>query len=66
MQIELNGQETELVGPITVAQLLEQLALHPQRVAVEINEELVRRAEFSDRLVEEGDRIEVVTLVGGG
>ncbi len=66
MQIELNGHETVLDGPITVARLLERCSLHPQRVAVEINEELVRRTEFAERLVEDGDRVEVVTLVGGG
>ena len=66
MTIRVNGEERALPRPLTVAELLETFDLAPQRVAVEVNEDLVRRANFADTLVRDGDRVEIVTLVGGG
>ncbi len=66
MQIVLNGQSREIDQPVTVAELLEQLGLEPRRVAIEVNEKLVRRAEYDQTRLHEGDRVEIVTLVGGG
>lgn len=53
-------------GPTTVAGLLDGLQLAPVRVAVEINEDLVPRKLFHQTILEEGDRIEIVSFVGGG
>ena len=66
MLITLNGQPETLADGTTVATLLDQLQLAPIRVAVEVNEELVTRREFSVTPLHEGDRMEVVTFVGGG
>ncbi len=66
MQIVLNGESRNLNEPLTVAELLRRHELEPLRVAVEVNEELVRRASFEQRLIRDGDRVEIVTLVGGG
>jgi sulfur carrier protein len=66
MQIIVNGETHTTDGEITIAELLARLNLTPGRVAVEVNEELVRRTEFGQRRLEEGDRVEIVTLVGGG
>lgn len=66
MRIVVNGETTELDATATIAKLLEQYELSPQRVAIEVNEALVRRQEFADTTLHEGDRIEIVTLVGGG
>ena len=66
MQVTINGQEETLPGGISVAELLAQRELQPIRVAVEINEDIVRRAALGDTMVHEGDRIEIVTFVGGG
>lgn len=66
MRITLNGQEETIGDTSTVAMLLESIQLDPRRVAVEINEDLVTRRDFAHTLVNDGDRIEVVTLVGGG
>jgi thiazole synthase len=52
--------------PATVAGLLAELKLDPQRVAVEVNRELVPRAVHVSRQLSDGDSIEIVTLVGGG
>jgi thiamine biosynthesis protein ThiS len=43
-----------------------QLQLTPARVAVEVNEQLVRRASYTDTTLRDADRVEIVTLVGGG
>lgn len=66
MQIKLNGQDREIAGPLTVAGLVESLGMKARFVAVERNRELVPRAEHPSTPIEEGDEIEVVTLVGGG
>ena len=64
--IHFNGQPREIVSGTTVASLLEQLNLRPAYVAVEINLDLVPRAAHARHELREGDRVEVVTLVGGG
>jgi len=66
MQIVVNGTSRELGSQATVAQLLEELALAPIRVAVELNEELISRKNFDRTGLKAGDRLEIVTLVGGG
>lgn len=66
MTIVLNGQTHTLDRSLSVAELLARFGLEPRRVAVEINEQLVRRGEFAERPVQAGDRVEIVTLVGGG
>jgi thiamine biosynthesis protein ThiS len=66
IHIKLNGQDRDLDGPTTVADLVESLGLKPRFVAVERNRMLVPRGKHADTLLEEGDEIEVVTLVGGG
>ena len=66
MRITLNGQPETLDSPTTLGQLLIRLKLEPIRVAVEINEDLIPRKTFADTAIRDGDRIEIVTLVGGG
>ncbi len=66
MQIELNDQPREIADGTTVAALVAELQLDPRTLAVERNRELVPRAEHASALLAAGDRVEVVTLVGGG
>ena len=66
MQVVVNGTSHELDSQTTVAQLLDKLKLAPIRVAVELNEELVPRKEFDRTGLRGGDRLEIVTFVGGG
>ena len=66
MQISLNGKSQALDERTTVADLLEGLVLKPIRVAVEVNEDIVSRDRYADTVIREGDRIEIVTFVGGG
>ena len=66
MQIMLNGQPETLDSAATVADLLARLKLEPIRVAVEVNEDLVPRKSFEKTPLRDGDRVEIVTFVGGG
>jgi thiamine biosynthesis protein ThiS len=66
MQISLNGETRQVTDGSTVADLLRELELEGARVAVERNRRIVATpARGSERLAE-GDRLEIVTFVGGG
>lgn len=66
LTIEFNGSEEQVDESTTVLDLLEKAGVEPKFCAVEINLEILPRHNYSTRRVQEGDRIEVVTLVGGG
>jgi sulfur carrier protein len=66
MKIVLNGEEREAPEGLTLAQLLRQWSFDPHRVAVEVNLKIVPRADQERFVVHGGDRLEVVTFVGGG
>lgn len=66
MRIEVNGEEREVGTDATLNDLVKQLALPPERLAVERNREVVRRAEWPQTKLTAGDRIEIVHFVGGG
>lgn len=66
MTITLNGDPHDTADNPTIRELLDELDLAPQRVAVEVNGELVRRGLFDEHRLNGGDKVEVVTLVGGG
>jgi sulfur carrier protein len=66
MQVTVNGQSREVALGATIAQLLDQLRLGGKPVAVEVNLELVPRQRHAEHRLAEGDRLEIVTLVGGG
>lgn len=64
--IILNGERHTVAGGATIRTLLEELALPESRVAVERNLSIVRKPEYGGTVLEEGDRLEIVTFVGGG
>ena len=66
MQIILNSERHELRRPMTVKELLDELELDDRRVAVEINRRILKKSEFEQVSVSEGDNLEVVHFVGGG
>ena len=66
VRITLNGKERHLEAAFTVAQLLESLGLTGQRVAVEVNREIVPRSRHGEHTLRENDRVEVVRAIGGG
>jgi thiamine biosynthesis protein ThiS len=66
MQIEVNGERREVAQQTTIAELLRELEVTVPHVAVEVNLEVVPRTRHSETTLQPGDRLEVVTLVGGG
>jgi sulfur carrier protein len=66
MNIQVNGQGREVAEGSTVANLLGELGVTQPHVAVEVNLEVVPRAQHRGTVLNDGDRVEVVTLVGGG
>lgn len=65
MQIHLNGELRE-ISQKTVLQLLEHLEIDPKRIAVELNTEILPKAQYTEKTIADGDRIEIVHFVGGG
>jgi thiamine biosynthesis protein ThiS len=66
VQIIVNGQSREVADRTTVTALLDELHLATRAVAVEVNLQLVPRAQHGEHRLAAGDRLEVVSLVGGG
>lgn len=66
MQILLNGEIKEISQNISLQQLIETLVLKQERVAIERNRFVVKRKDWPNVVVQEGDQIEIVQFVGGG
>ncbi len=66
MKIVVNGEEIDIAGCPTLADLVEHFGLGDRAVAVEVNRELIPRERHAETRIRKGDRIELVTLVGGG
>ena len=66
MQIVVNDKPREIPQGMTLGELLAQLAVHPRLTAVAHNGVVVRREQYSELRLRQGDRLEIVTLVGGG
>lgn len=64
--IRLNGSQRLTAERQTLAGLIVELALDPQRVAVELNREIVRRPRWEEVVLKAGDSLEIVEFVGGG
>ncbi len=64
--ILLNGEPRKLPEAVTLAETIRQLGLRPEHVAVEVNRQLIPRARHGETTLNDGDEVEVVTLVGGG
>ena len=66
IQIQVNGSQRSVREGTTVSELIAELELVPEQVAVERNRALVRRTEHGSTRLVAGDALELVTLVGGG
>ena len=66
IDIVVNGKPRQLAAGTTVAELIRELGLGDQRVAVERNRDVVPRAEHAATVLAQGDQVELVTFVGGG
>lgn len=66
VEILINGRPHAISGQVSVASLLDDLDMTARYVAVEVNQELIPRGQHAEHLLRPGDRLEIVTLVGGG
>jgi len=66
IQIKVNGEPRGWREDGTVADLLRDLAIATERVAVELNLEILDRKDFGQRSLREGDRVEILGFIGGG
>jgi len=65
MTLTING-ETRTLSAETLSALVDQLGMKPDRVAIELNREIVRRDDWPQTRLKDGDRLEIVHFVGGG
>ena len=66
MKITINGIEKKFTSSLTLDTLLIELGHANKKVAVEVNEEIVPRSQLRNKLVIDGDKIEIINAVGGG
>src|SRR5712692_1745804 len=66
LTITINGEPRALPSEVSVAELMGRLGYDISRIAVEVNEEVVPRDQHPEHLLQSGDAVEIVTLVGGG
>jgi len=66
MKLVINGEDRNLAGELSLDTLIRQLGMKTDRVAVELNREIVPRDRWTETQLAEGDRLEIVHFVGGG
>ena len=66
MNVLVNGEQKEIAEDAAVSDLVTTLGLKPERLAVELNRRVIRRAEWPSTRLREGDKVEIVHFVGGG
>jgi sulfur carrier protein len=66
IELTVNGKPSQLESAMTLLQFLEQRGINPQIVAVEHNGEIVKRTRYAEVGLANGDRLEIVRMVGGG
>ena len=63
--VKINGVEWNMAGK-TIAEYLAATSYDPKRIAVERNGDIVPKAQYGETVLQDGDRVEVVSFVGGG
>jgi thiamine biosynthesis protein ThiS len=66
VHLTINGEAREFPNDISLAALVEQLGMKSDRVAVELNREIIRRESWPQTRLRDGDQLEIVHFVGGG
>jgi sulfur carrier protein len=66
MQIQVNGEQQEVSEGLPLSELITNLKLRADQIAIELNHEVLRRAAWTATTLQPGDRIEIVHFVGGG
>ena len=66
MKLQINGEERTFDGQFTLSRLIESLGMKSDRVAIELNREIIPRDRWADTTLNDGDELEMVHFVGGG
>jgi sulfur carrier protein len=66
MLLQINGAEKQFADGLSLAALIAELGMKGDRVAVELNREIVARAQWDETTLQDGDKLEIVHFVGGG
>lgn len=66
MNITVNGDDKDVADRVVISELIAELGLKAERLAVEVNRRIIRRADWPSTTLEEGDKVEIVHFVGGG
>ncbi len=66
LNLRINGEDREVVDNLSLKELVTQLDLTPERIAIQLNQNVVRRADWPSTVLKENDQVEVVHFVGGG
>lgn len=66
MTLTINGEDRDFENVSTLSDLVSRLGMKPDRVAIELNRDLIRRDRWPETKLSSGDRLEIVHFVGGG
>ena len=66
MRIQVNGEPREVEENVSLPKLVAELELKPEQIAIELNDNVVRRAQWDNTLLQPDDKVEIVHFVGGG
>ena len=66
MKVSINGETKELTNELNLSELLRHFSLPQQRIAIELNKKVVRKKDWENIKITEGDKLEVIHFVGGG
>lgn len=66
MNLQINGEKRQIPSSLTVTELLKTLDVDCRRVAVEVNRAIVKKQEYDNHKLSDGDAVEIVNFVGGG
>ena len=66
MKVFINGETREIAKQVNLIELLKEFSLPSERIAIELNREVVRKKDWESILINEADKIEIVHFVGGG
>lgn len=66
MTLYINGKASTLPDGTNVNQLIQQMDLAGKRIAIELNQEIISRSTYTEQILQNDDRIEIVNAIGGG
>jgi thiamine biosynthesis protein ThiS len=66
LRIQVNGETREVEDNVSLPKLVAELELKPEQIAIELNHNVVRRAQWGNTLLQPDDKVEIVHFVGGG